>query len=258
MTRWGAFPSKSHRELHRADINAQDAFSFVALFTLTDYYLLLWSLLTTGDRKTRKKKRHYIWMPHLFSAPSLLAHPHDMKNYLCFPFIVCYVISINVLKHRNNIVDNHHQRNSHSLPYSAQLSCGSGNSPLSESVSPYWRCEHVWGSFYRASHNTRMALNRGIREQKWGGRRESFARKQGLWLEGVKPVLTGLLDGCLCLGPPWHKLPWKGTEKAWDWQGTPWKKADTEVTVITAGWGIRPSFHPHCPQQPRLCNATKV
>lgn len=92
----------------------------------------------------------------------------------------------------------------------------------------------------------------------WGGRRESFARKQGLWLEGVKPVLTGLLDGCLCLGPPWHKLPWKGAEKAWDWQGTPWKKADTEVTVITTGWGIRPSFHPHCAQQPRLCNVTKV
>lgn len=79
------------------------------------------------------------------------------------------------------------------------------------------------------------------------GRRESLARKQGLWLEGVKPVLTGLPDGRSCPGPPWHLLPWKEAEKAWDWQGTPRKKADVGITVIAAGWGIGPSFQPHYP-----------
>lgn len=86
-----------------------------------------------------------------------------------------------------------------------------------------------------------------------GGRRKSLARKQGLWLQGVKPVLTGLPDGRSCPGPPWHLLPWKGAAEAWDWQGAPQKKADAQVTVIAAGWGTGPSFLPRDPSRTPAC-----
>lgn len=156
-------------------------------------------------------------------------------------FLVCFLwgYSFNVLKHSLHTSDHHYWTARPSLPCSAQLCHDSSHTPL-------WPpgCERSEG-FSQHKNGSRWGA---LGNQKDWGRTESSGRKQGLWLQGVKPMLTGLPDGCLLPGPPWHLLPWKGAEKAGDWQGTPGKKADAGVTVIPAGWGIRPPFYPRRPQ----------
>ena len=216
------------------------------------------SLINIGSsnhrRKTDKRKKGIMIESHI-STPSFPVHIYYLKNSFCLFFFFFFMLFLSL------------SWNTESTLVITIFSHSPAWSPVVGMLRIFCQKPYLLIGEVNMFREIFIGLLR-IQEWLWtrasgnqndgGGRRESLARKQGLWLQGVKPVLTGLPDGRSCPGPPRHLLPWKGAAEAWDWQGAAEKKADSGVTVIAAGWGTGPSFLPREPPNPSLCNATKV